>query len=93
MTTRANGPPGQQRGEDGTPYTMDTHASTVLRKPDDRVLSAAVEEVGTALVFIDTNEADVLGICCLRVAVEDLPTSSGGNVTQNVSRRSILMQF
>ena len=32
-----------------------------------------------------------MGICRLRVAVEDLPTSSRGNVTQGVGRSGILM--
>ena len=63
LTTRANGPPGQQRGEDRTPYTRGTHTSTVLRKPDNRVLDAAAEELRAALGLVDTNEADVLWIC------------------------------
>ena len=41
--------------------------------------------------LIDTDEADILGICRLRVTVEDLPTSSGGDVTQGVGRGGILM--
>jgi hypothetical protein len=64
LTTRANGPPGQQVENRDTVNTG-THTSTVLRKTDDRVLSAAVEEVRAALGLIDTDEADILGICRL----------------------------
>jgi len=63
LTTRANGPPGQQRGEDRARCAKGTHTGTALRKPDDRVLSAAVVEVRTALGLINTDEANVLGVC------------------------------
>ena len=71
----------------------DRHTSTVLREADDRVLSATVEEVRALIGMTDTDEADILGIYRLRVAVEDLPTSSGGNVTQGVGRSSILNEL
>ena len=89
---RANGPPGR-RLEDETRRTRDTHTGTALGKADDRVISAAFEELRAALLPIDTNEADVLGVCRLLVAVEDLPTGSGGDVTQGVGRKGILVML
>jgi hypothetical protein len=93
LATRANGPPGQQRDEDGTLRTRDIHTSTAIRKTDDRVLGATVEEMRAALGPVDADEANVLGVCRLLVAVEDLPTSGGGYVTQNVGRKSILVKL
>ena len=89
LTTRANGPPGQQL-ENGTPCTRDTHTSTALGEADNCVISTTFEELRAALGLIDADEADVLGVCRLRVAVEDLPTSSGGDITQGVGRKGIL---
>jgi hypothetical protein len=77
----------------GEPRSRDTHTGTALRKADDRVISSAFEEVRTALGRIDTNEADILGVCRFRVAVENLPTSSGGDITQGVGRKGILMKL
>ena len=70
-----------------------THTRTVLRKTDDRVLGASVEELRAPLGGIDTDEADVLGVCRFRVAVEDIPTRSGGDITQRVGRLGILMKL
>jgi hypothetical protein len=81
LTTRANGPPERQRNEDGIPCVREIRTSTTLRKTDDRVLSAPIEQMRAALGLIDTDEADVLGICRLLVAVENLPTSSRRDVT------------
>jgi len=92
LTTRANGPPGQQV-EEWTPRTRDIHTSTALGKADDRVLSAAFEELRAALGLIDTDEADVLGVFRRLVAVEDLPTSSFGDVTQGVGRKGVLVKL
>jgi hypothetical protein len=93
LATRANGPPGQERDEDRTPYARDIHTTTVLRKTDDRVLGASFEKVRAPLGRIDADETDVLGICRLGVAAEDLPTSSGGDITQDVGRNGILMKL
>jgi hypothetical protein len=71
----------------------DIRTSTFLGKTDDRVLSAPVEEMRAALDLVDTDEADVLGICRLLVAVEELPTSSRGYVTQDVSGSRILVKL
>ena len=90
--TRANGPPGG-RLEDETRRTWDTHTSTALGKTDNRVISAAFEEVRATLLLIDANEADVLGVCRLLVAVEDLPTGSGGDITQGLGRKGILVML
>jgi len=62
----------------------DTHTCTVLRKTDDGILSASVEELRAPLGLIDTDETDVLGVCRLWVAVDDIPTSSRSDVTQSV---------
>jgi hypothetical protein len=93
LTTRANGPPRQQSDEHRTSHERGLHTSTVRRKTDDRVLSAAVEELRAALCLVGTNQANILGISRLRVAVEDLPTGSGSDVTQSVRRGSILVKW
>lgn len=92
LTTRANGPP-EQQDKDRRQWTTGTHTSTALGKTDDRVLSASIEEVGAALGRIDTNEADVLGISRFRVAVQDVPTRSGSDITQSVGSLSVLMKL
>jgi hypothetical protein len=73
--------------DDGTP------TSTVLGETDDRVLSTAVVELRTALGLVDTDEADVLGISRFWIAVDDIPTSSGGDVTQSIGGSGILMRY
>ena len=69
------------------------HTCTVLRKTDNRILGASVEELRASLCRIDTDKADVLGVCRFRVAAEDIPTRSGGDVTQGVGRLGILMRL
>ena len=92
LVTRANGPP-RQWLEDEAPRKRDTQTGTALRKANDRVIGAAFKEVRAPLLLIDTNEADVLGVCRFLVAVEDLPTGSGGNITQGVGRKGILVRL
>lgn len=92
LTTRANGPPGQQ-DEEGRQCITGIPTGTVLGKTDDGILSTAVEELRTALGLVDTDEADVLGISRLWIAVDDIPASSGGDVTQRVGGSGILMRY